>query len=82
MAVSFTGYNYTAPSDGWIVGYFCAYEGMSVNLYINSAPVAVSQHSGGNIYFYGNIQTKINKGDVLSFTGGFTSFDLYFVPHK
>lgn len=80
--MTFTGYNYTAPSDGWIVGYYCASVETSSTLYINSVPMAVSQHSGGNIYFYGNIQTKINKGDVLSFTAGFSALALYFVPHK
>ena len=82
VALSFTGYNYTAPSDGWIVGFYCAYIGTTTNLYINSAPVSVSQHFGNDIYFYGNIQTKISKGDVLSFTGSFSSVSLYFVPHK
>ena len=73
--------SYTVPSDGWVVGRFYSNVNTTTSLYIANAVVAIATNAS-SYGFYGMVQMKVNKGDIVSFSGSIYDVALSFIPHK
>lgn len=73
--------SYTVPSDGWVAGRFYSNNNTTTSLYISSVLVAIATNAV-SYGFYGMVQMKVNKGDIVLFDGSIYDVALYFIPHK
>ena len=77
---------YTAPSDGFIAGYFQAPGGGTKETFltINDIEVASSMYNATNVWLTrGNVQAAVAKNDVIKFTTNkpTTATEIKFVPY-
>ena len=82
-ASQFLAGTYAVPDDGWLVGYWLG-NNSGDKLTVNGVTVGASSYANSNWCGFGNVNVKVNKGDLIKVDSIFSSgfFTFAFVPHK
>lgn len=72
---------YTVPDDGMLVGYFTPSSG-SMLLKINDIAISRSDYAVNSWVSVGNVQSPVNKDDIIKATASMSNLDIHFVPWK
>ena len=82
-ASQFLAGTYAVPDDGWLVGHWLG-SNSADRLTVNGVAVGASSYANSNWCGFGNVNVKVNKGDLIKVDSIFSSgfFTFAFVPHK